>query len=54
MGDQVEEDPTVFHSRVKGTDLCDTMNQMDTFEKDIIHGYTVPNGKGKTGIKNDL
>jgi hypothetical protein len=34
-----EEDPTVFESRAKGKDLCETMSNDDMFEEDIKKGY---------------
>jgi hypothetical protein len=34
-----EEHPTIFESRAKGTDLCETMSHVDTFEQDIQNGY---------------
>ena len=37
----VEEDPTIFESRVKGDNLRETMTQTDTFEEDIRKGYTL-------------
>ncbi|KAF8219382.1 hypothetical protein L208DRAFT_1340846, partial [Tricholoma matsutake] len=32
-------DPTIFESRAKGVNLCETMSHTDTFEDDIHEGY---------------
>ncbi|KAF8237542.1 hypothetical protein L208DRAFT_1246828, partial [Tricholoma matsutake] len=38
-GGQMGEDPTIFESRVKGTDLRMVLSHMDTFEDSIHEGY---------------
>jgi len=38
-GEQEGEDPSVFESRAKGTNLHELVSQMDTFEEDITKGY---------------
>jgi len=40
-GEQEGEDPSVFKSRAKGTNLHELVSQMDTFEEDITKGYTM-------------
>jgi len=38
-GEQEGEDPSVFNSRVKGTNLCKLVYQSDIFEEEIRKGY---------------
>jgi len=40
-GEQEGEDPSVFESQAKGTNLCELVSQTDTFEEDITKGYTM-------------
>jgi len=40
-GEQEGEDPSVFESRVKGTNLHKLVSQMDTSEEDITKGYII-------------
>ena len=38
-GEQEGEDPSVFESQAKGTNLHEPVSQMDTLEEDITKGY---------------